>query len=84
MGHAKQKRFNPNALCLSEQRIIGLWDAGHSLEQIQRTTGYQRSTVSDTVSRLTDGGETRQHHDAMRKGSTALAAALQAAPGSTS
>lgn len=44
MGSVKQNRFNPDALCLSERRIIDLWDAGTSIERIARATGYQRET----------------------------------------
>lgn len=78
MGTAKQNRFNPDALCLSEQRIIGLWDAGQSIERITRATGYQRTTVSDTISRLTDGGETRRAHTNIATGSAQLLAAMKA------
>lgn len=76
MGHPKQNRFKADALCLTEQRIIALWDAGHAFESIVHQTGYTRNTVSDTVSRLHEGNETRLHLAAMRSGSTALAAAL--------
>ncbi len=79
MGGLKQNRTNPNALCVSEQRIMDLWDAGRSIEQITRGTPYCKSTVSNTVSRLTDGGETRLHLAAMQSGSAALAAAIRSA-----
>lgn len=78
MGTPKQNRYNADALCLSERRIIDLWDAGHPIERITRMTGYQRTTVSDTVSRLDDGGETRRIDTALRQGSAQLLAAMQA------
>lgn len=79
MGNAKQNRFNPDALCRSEQRILTLWDAGQSIERITRATGYRKRTVAETVGRLTDGGETRLHIAAMQSGSAELLAALVAA-----
>jgi len=78
MGTAKQNRFNADALCLTERRIMALWDAGHSIERITRATSYTRTTVSDTVSRLTDGGETRRDHQMITTGTNALLAAMQA------
>lgn len=62
----------------TERIICAAWDDGNSIERIARRFGMARDFVSDTVSRLGDGGETRRIDRSIRTGSAQLLAALNA------
>lgn len=66
-------------LTRSEERIMALWDAGRSIEQIAADTGFRLRTVGSTVSMFDIAGPAdRDREAAIREASRRHAAALAA------
>ena len=74
-----KKRINVDGLCASERRILDRWDAGATVDEIYRELGLKRGYVRRVLATFSGNDEERRNAEAMRRGSEALLAALQAA-----
>jgi len=63
----------------AEARVMDLWDAGHSFEQIMVITGQSRKTVQSIVALYNEADETRTARTMVTTGTQRLAVAIQQA-----